>query len=460
MSIKTIVYCSSPILTTQHSQMAASIRIWDIDGNDGVGKTSVIKTLKDSFPNLQFNDRGILSRFTDIYEDDLTNFLPEDRKYIILDAEPKVCMERILARGPPFDKYDNFPTLFKYRNRFRRLAIRYGVYYIDNSKMNINETVNHVINILNGINLNQYIIPNPDKFNNDDFNLLPLLVEGYSKSIRIINEKHTLIKYKPTVYSHKQQREGIIPYTDQERMVMTRNILYLFDLEQIPHAYLYVGKDYVLCERLDIKKDIPPVEVIVKKCCLGTDKYRYHGIDKLVGRHGYPVAEPNRREYPELIVRFDYRNPNHIYLKQNPDGTRTDLGMPHFIPDEMKAKMRADPSIIEKPVGDEAMCDDLADQFINVHNAKKLAKKTFIALDNHFKNMGIYFEDVCFMITTDGTKHYYEISQDCGRYKLIDDSGLTDLDKDVWRAGGSSNLVYEKWRQMTQITKKYVKSIY
>jgi hypothetical protein len=52
------------------------------------------------------------------------------------------------------------------------------------------------------------------------------------------------------------------------------------------------------------------------------------------------------------LVRFDYRNPNH-------DKTG-------------------------KPLGDEAMCDDLANLFIDVTNAKKLALKTFSALSKHF----------------------------------------------------------------------------
>lgn len=97
---------------------------------------------------------------------------------------------------------------------------------------------------------------------------------------------------------------------------------------------------------------------------------------------------------------------------------------------------------------------------INVNDAKNLAKKTFNRLEFHFKQMGILFQDVCFMITTDGKMHYSEISQDCGRYKKIDEDGLSSLDKDVWRAGGSSELVYDKWRQLTKITYEYVKKIY
>ena len=64
------------------------------------------------------------------------------------------------------------------------------------------------------------------------------------------------------------------------------------------------------------------------------------------------------------------------------------------------------------------------------------------------------------MLTTDGKKHFYEISQDCGRFKRKDESGMTDLDKDIWRAGGSSDLVLKKWSEITKITHDYVRKNY
>lgn len=461
--------------------------ILDIDGNDGTGKSTVIKLLQQKCnPNeITFNDRGILTKLTDVYDEDLPESLPNDRCYLILDADPDILMRRIYKRGPPFDKYDTYPKIFQYKNRFMRLAIKYQTLYIDTSKLSIANVMRHITDILNNIRIDiahnmisNYIIahnmisnqepyynqvftlPNPDLIDEKQFNELKLVAEGHSKIIRAYNEQFTLIEYKPTVYSHKQQREGIIPYTDKERMEMTKDILFIFDMEQIPHAYVYIGKKYILCRRLNPERDIPPVEVIVKKCCVGTDKYRYHGIDRLIGRNGTPIVDFDKREYPEYLVRYDYRNPNHVYIKKEENGTETALFLPHYLDKETEDNLLSNPTIYKKPKGDEAMCDDLANQFIDVSASKQLAKKTFDVLNKHFLKMGIYFEDVCFMITNDGKMHYSEVSQDCGRYKKIEENGLTDLDKDVWRAGGSSNLVYEKWRQMTQITKDYVKSIY
>ena len=66
------------------------------------------------------------------------------------------------------------------------------------------------------------------------------MVEGESKVIKILNSKFTLISYKPTVHSHKQQRAGVIDGTDKERKKMTKDILYLLDKDCIPHAYIFM----------------------------------------------------------------------------------------------------------------------------------------------------------------------------------------------------------------------------
>ncbi|AYV78718.1 MAG: hypothetical protein Edafosvirus27_7 [Edafosvirus sp.] len=439
----------------------------DIDGVDGTGKSSSVNILRDKFPEIKFNDRGILSKLSDVYDDKLPESLPDDSHYyIILDAEPDVCVRRICKRGRPVDKYDKYPSIYKYRNRYLRLAIRYGTFYINTTKLNIEQVITSVSQIIYQIINNKitksFILPNPDNYSEEEFNSLPLVAEGCSKIIRTVNDEFTLVSYKPTVYSHKQQREGVILFTDKERMEMTKNILYIFDSEQIPHAYIYIGKNYVLCKYLNPERDIPIVEIIVKKCFVGTDKYRYHMLDKKISRFGYPIVDDEKREYPEYIVRYDYRNPNHTYTKKNDDGTETILDVPSFMDKKTEDSLMADSAgiIMKKPKGDEVLCDDLANLFIDVNLSKKLAKKTFAVLDNHFKKMGIYFEDICFMITADGQMHYSEISQDCGRYKKIEEDKLTALDKDIFRAGGSSPLVFEKWKLMTEITKNYVKSIY
>lgn len=459
-----------------------------IDGNDGTGKSSIIARLKTALlayteRNLiEFVDRGILSKLTDVHPSEWPEDLPRkedgaDVVYILLDATVNTSMRRILKRGEKFDEYDGYLPLFKYRARFRRLAIRYGVYYVDTTPLPLDGVTRKIRDMILSGFLGAYKLPNPDNFTEAEFKRLPLLVEGYSKEIRCIDDDFTLIKLKDSIYSHKQQHAGTIPGSDVARMDMTREVLYLLEMGGIPHAYQYLGKEYILCERLNVDNmpmvggrdvDIPPIEVIVKKCFLGSDKYmdkaktpRYAGIDRLVSRDGKPIVSTDgKAKYPKLLVRLDYRNPNNVIYEIQEDGTLVDLNYPHYIPDEELAKLREDPKIVVQPLGDATMCDDLADEFINVSETKRLAKRTFEYLDGHFEKMGIFFQDVCFMVTVDGKKHYYEISSDCGRFSKITEDGMTSLDKDVWRAGGSSDLVLEKWKQLSALTQEYVRRVY
>jgi phosphoribosylaminoimidazole-succinocarboxamide synthase len=153
-------------------------------------------------------------------------------------------------------------------------------------------------------------------------------------------------------------------------------------------------------------------------------------MENLKNRFGKEVIQKdNNYEYQKYLVRFDYRNPNY-----HPE--------------------------TKKPLGDLPLCDDLADEFINVDVAKKTAKFIFGVLDEHFKKMNMYFEDVCFMLTVEGDVMYGEVSQDCGRYKYIEEDKLTDLDKDVWRKWGSFEMVLTKYQMMGNIVEKYIKDVF
>jgi phosphoribosylaminoimidazole-succinocarboxamide synthase len=212
-------------------------------------------------------------------------------------------------------------------------------------------------------------------------------------------------------------------------MKTTQNMLDILSRHGIKHVYYYIGEKFILSEKLDITKDIPPIEVIVKKCFVGSDKYRYYNLEQLKNRFGKHVVSKDKNEYQKRLVRFDYRNPN-------------------FHPET------------GKPIGDMLLCEDLADEFINVENAKTTALIVFNTLDMHFAKMNIYLEDICLMLVVNGDKLYGEISQDCGRYKYIKENELSDLDKDVWRAGGSSELVLEKYQRLSKLINEYVLSLY
>lgn len=58
--------------------------------------------------------------------------------------------------------------------------------------------------------------------------------------------------------------------------------------------------------------------------------------------------------------------------------------------------------------------------------------------------------DLCLFISEDGKTVYGEISLDCGRYRYFD---LGSLNKDVWRTGGSSKEVLDKWNLLHKMIK-------
>ena len=55
--------------------------------------------------------------------------------------------------------------------------------------------------------------------------------------------------------------------------------------------------------------DISPIETIVKRFYIGSDKHNYYNLNKYNNRFGIPMTN-DKFEYNKLLVRFDYRNPN------------------------------------------------------------------------------------------------------------------------------------------------------
>src|SRR3989339_365201 len=93
-------------------------------------------------------------------------------------------------------------------------------------------------------------------------------------------------------------------------------------------------------------------------------------------------------------------------------------------------------------LADEILPDELADWYINTKKARGTALKVGDVVAEFLNEYDIVFYDLCLFITEDGETVFGEISQDCGRYRHFD---LGSLDKDAWRAGGSSEIVLKKW---------------
>ena len=401
-----------------------------IEGCPLSGKKSVIGALTKLLPNIQIKEKGI---FYEQHEKHWSLWQktnrPQKTLIIVLEAEPDVLVSRV----PQNDKEQSqFTTSFFFlkRYRFRQLSAYYGnVHLINTSNLSVDDTAKIIKDIYEG-KTNEYIVPSVDEISQSQFDSMPKVIQGESKIIRTFNKRFQIIQYIASVHSHKQQRSGIVEGTDKERMKMTKSILDIFSRYEIKHSYFYIGENFILNESKNPEIDLPPVEIIVKRCFVGSDKVRYYKMDEIKNRFGKPVVNKEKQnEYQKLLVRFDYRNPNY-----NPE--------------------------TKEPMGDLPLCDDLADEFINAAVAKKWAKFIFTVLDEHFSKMNLYFEDVCFMLTVEGDTMYGEVSQDCGRYKYIHEHKLTDLDKDVWRNWGSFDLLLKQYKMITNIITNYVKKTF
>lgn len=252
----------------------------------------------------------------------------------------------------------------------------------------------------------------------EDFRKLPLYVEGESKEIRNIPDTpYAIIYFKPTIYSFTSNRCGIIEGSNIPRVHVSQVLCEELKKNGIDHSYIDYGNEFVLTRIVNA----PNIEVVVKANHTGTSKHRYFNMGNSVVRESHPyyagMEIKDMEPYPEPIVRFDWRNP--------------------FMHPETKVQL-----------ADEVMCDAQADLFIDVKEAKKTAMKVFNVLSDFLQTKNIVIYDLCLFISEDGKTVFGEISPDCGRYRHYD---LGSLDKDVWRAGGSSKDVLDKWNLLYEL---------
>lgn len=258
---------------------------------------------------------------------------------------------------------------------------------------------------------------NVNDLTDDQFSRLPLVTEGESKIVRDAADGLCVIKYKPTIYSFTANRAGVVEGSDTLRMKATKVFVDVLREAGIKHAYQVVGDRYVLSSLI---KSPPPIEVVVKCFHSGTSKHRYYGMAGRSVRQshphssGYTIADD--QAYPQPIVRFDWRNPMH-----DAHGAR---------------------------LADEVLGDSQADWFINTKAARLTALRVHKAMQDFLATRSIVLYDLCLFIDEDGETVFGELSQDCGRFRHYD---LGSLDKDAWRAGGSSERVLEKWQLLLDL---------
>lgn len=281
-----------------------------------------------------------------------------------------------------------------------------------------------------------------DELTRDEFDRLPLVVEGESKEVRYAGGGLVVIRFKPTIYSFTANRAGVVDGSDRLRLRATKVFLEVLRAAEIRHAYHRVNDDWVLADlvlqpvtrmdpapfrpsdlddrQLSALLVAPPIEVIIKRMHSGTSKHRYFAMAGHPVRGGHPLyagfAFGGDDAYPGPLVRFDWRNPLH-------DGAG-------------------------KRLADEILPDAMADWYIDVARARDTALRVYDVLSDFLNERDVVCYDLCLFVTEDGGTVFGEISQDCGRYRHFD---LGSLDKDVWRAGGSSEQVLEKWKTLLTI---------
>lgn len=113
-----------------------------IDGNDGTGKSSLIKKLREIFPEVVFQDRGLPSAMTDGGTTD------EADLYIILDATISTCQKRLVQASKSLEeKYHNEQDLTYYREKFMQVANQINAVII-NAESPIDKVCSEVVNII------------------------------------------------------------------------------------------------------------------------------------------------------------------------------------------------------------------------------------------------------------------------------------------------------------------------
>lgn len=278
-----------------------------------------------------------------------------------------------------------------------------------------------------------------DSMTDDEFNRLPLVIEGHSKEVRYAGRGHVLIRFKPTVYSFTHNRADVVDGSSEVRLASSLVFLNVLRAAGIRHSYIKITDKFVLSklvmphrseftkynQPIFVPSDLtfdeieclqrgPPIEVIIKTFHGGTSKHRYKNMHDTKVRKGhfmagYPIRDEDA--YPIYFIQFDWHNPIH-----GADGVRT--------PDEI-------------------LQEDHADYFIDVSAARRTAQQVYAALRRFLDQADIVCNDLSLFITEDGSTVYGEISPDCGRFQHF---SMGSLDKDVFRAGGSHVEVIDKWK--------------
>lgn len=292
--------------------------------------------------------------------------------------------------------------------------------------------------------------------------IIKLIAEGESKKVyRIITDNKYLkniviIILKSTIYSHSKQATGYIENLGSIRGTGSKIFLEMFWRNGINHSYRSIGNNGIIVSDY---VETNPVEIVFKRFCEGTDKHSYHGLlnikDLVLDSSGVVLKTGEYKNGP--YIRFDWRNPNHIFT--NSRNNVTDC-IYYYVLEEYYGKEQFFTTILSnnteiKPFGDKCVSEDLLHGLIDIDKCRETAIKVYCTIDSYLSKVGLEVKDGCMMLNSDGTMCWSEVNQDCMR--ITTSSSNESLDKDIWRSGGSASkqLIVEKWNHFNGIIKKY-----
>ena len=259
-----------------------------------------------------------------------------------------------------------------------------------------------------------------------DFDELPILVEGESKIVKLLNDKIVVELFKPTIYSFTKNRYGRVDGTDELRAKFTSEVFRRMNAEKnrgggknLQNAFLasiYTPQGIIIAQR---RVNPGNLEVRVKRYHIGSPVHRYRYTERYATaiRNNAPLMKWDRFDKP--VVCFDWRNP-----LNDDEGNR---------------------------LSDEPLSDDYASIWIeDIRYAKKLASDTFLWLEKLFHDAGLILIDICFFIDQSGRIIFGEISPDCMRVREgIRHPSLSDsLDKDLWRKGEKDTFLAQSYNRL------------
>lgn len=202
----------------------------------------------------------------------------------------------------------------------------------------------------------------------EHYDQLPTFFEGNSRILKQTSTpQHLISKLKPTVYSIEVNGPVVVEGIDVPRTGINELLCSWLHQNNIKTSTILTQDGYILTH----KETVPPIEVVVKSAFVGSPKHIYKRMNEISTRHGTHLEHGQSHE---PYVRFDWRNP-----------------LPH---------------------ADMCLPEGLADQFIDVRQARITALKAFDLLKMHLNKVGLDLIDICFFMNAAGDVICAEISTD------------------------------------------------